>query len=211
MVNKQNILGVILSGGRSRRMGCDKAIVKLGKVTLLEHAVNQLKDAVQSVAISANQPTKIHYALKLTLLPDAEQYLWAGPLSGILAGLYHAKAHEFDYILTLAIDTPFITDIFFDQLLINITSNTSFRLAASQTGLEPTLGIWPITLIENLEYFLSYSEDKSIRSFAFKHGVEIITFDEHFDQEAFININTADELKKACDISVKVKAHKYET
>ena len=53
-MNENNILGVILAGGKSRRFGEDKSKIKLGNKTLLEHVIDKVKKEFSELLIISN-------------------------------------------------------------------------------------------------------------------------------------------------------------
>ena len=75
-----DIAGVVLAGGKSSRMGKDKAAVRLGAKTLLDLAIERLSPQVGTLAVSANSPLPVPFPVLTD--PIAGQ---AGPLAGILA------------------------------------------------------------------------------------------------------------------------------
>lgn len=90
-------IGVVLAGGRSRRMGRDKALLECGGITLLRHQVDCLAQVCAHVVVSGEYPG-------FDCVPDARRD--GGPLSGM-----HAAATRFPggALLFLAIDMPAMT------------------------------------------------------------------------------------------------------
>ncbi|MDR5696281.1 MAG: molybdenum cofactor guanylyltransferase [Armatimonadota bacterium] len=95
--------GVVLAGGKSRRMGCDKATLPLGDRSLLAHVVGRLRAVCAPVLVVASRPDAY---------PDcgvpviADRWPVGGPLAGLHAGLAAART---DYAVVVACDLPFIT------------------------------------------------------------------------------------------------------
>jgi molybdenum cofactor guanylyltransferase len=104
---------LILAGGKSSRMGQDKALLTLNGQSLLEH-MQQLAIAAgaSEVLVSRNQPGFIQDSV-------AQQ----GPLAGILAALAHCKA---PLLLVLPIDTPLLTVASLKQLLQRADGHTAY-------------------------------------------------------------------------------------
>lgn len=97
--------GLILAGGRGRRMGGrDKALLKLGGQTLLDRVAARLAPQVAGLAVSSNSDPALLPGLKV--LPDETPDL-AGPLAGVLSGLCEARRRGFDGLVSVAVDTPF--------------------------------------------------------------------------------------------------------
>ncbi len=100
---RSGISGAILAGGQSRRMGEEKALVKIGNTPLIERAVQSLKSAIPKPMIITNNPEKLAY-LNLPLHRDILPNL--GPLGGIYTALKYASEKR---VLVLACDLPSVT------------------------------------------------------------------------------------------------------
>ena len=117
MISKTNITGIILSGGKSSRMGTDKGFLKLKGKTFIEHSIEALKPLVSETIIISNN--KAHDAFNLKRYEDAIKD--TGPLAGVYTGLKHSKT---DYNLVLSCDIPLInTEVL--TLLIEAIDDTS--------------------------------------------------------------------------------------
>lgn len=99
-----NISAMILSGGKSSRMGQDKASLKWNQTSMIEHLANELKcDRISEVFISAAHEGD--YA-KTGLPVVADEHEGIGPLEGIRRGLLYAKE---EYLFVCAVDMPFVS------------------------------------------------------------------------------------------------------
>ena len=93
---------VIQAGGRSSRMGRDKALVPLNGVPLIEYVLEGVQDLVDEVLITTNHSQGLRY-LNLPLVAD--RHPGAGALHGLLTAL---EAAQHDHVLVLACDMPFV-------------------------------------------------------------------------------------------------------
>ncbi|HXG23177.1 MAG TPA: molybdenum cofactor guanylyltransferase [Chthonomonadales bacterium] len=93
--------GIVLAGGKSRRMGRDKALLPFRGKTLLEYVVAQLRKAVDEVIVVADVPNRYVLANGTHVVGDI--YPGAGPLGGIVTGLY---ATEEGYHPVIGCDMP---------------------------------------------------------------------------------------------------------
>lgn len=102
---------IILAGGKSNRMGTNKALLKIDRKTVIERIVDELKPSVTSMLIVTNSFEAYEF-LQLPLIEDS----WKdkGPLAGIHAGLT-ASATEKNLIV--ACDMPFVSAKLADILL----------------------------------------------------------------------------------------------
>ena len=156
------IFGVILAGGVGRRMGADKALMRLAGQTLLSHAIARLEPQVERLAISANgDPARLaHYGLPV--LPDETPL---GPLSGVLAALRWAAPLGATAVVTLAVDTPFAPGDLVPQLCLAAETAPEALAIASCAKDHPTCGIWPVALIEPLAAFLASGAKPRVLAF----------------------------------------------
>ncbi|NQX84574.1 MAG: molybdenum cofactor guanylyltransferase [Flavobacteriaceae bacterium] len=112
MEKQQDITGIILSGGKSSRMGTDKAFLKIGNSTFIERIAAALNPFVKDIMIVSDHKT--HDAFGIKRIKDL--YKDAGPLSGILSGLNHSKTEN---NIVLSCDIPFISGTLIRQLITN--------------------------------------------------------------------------------------------
>jgi molybdopterin-guanine dinucleotide biosynthesis protein A len=99
----KDITGIILSGGKSSRMGRNKSLLKVGDTTVIERVRDLLKSIFQDVILITNDPEEYKF-LGLTMFEDV--YKHRGPLAGIHSGLVHSST-DVNYIISC--DIPFMT------------------------------------------------------------------------------------------------------
>ena len=100
--NPLPVTGVILAGGKSRRMGENKAMMRLGDNSLIEHVIHRMRLITDELLLVTNSPTEYaHLGVSMhgDLLPGT------GALGGIYTGLTHASH---DTVLCVACDSPFL-------------------------------------------------------------------------------------------------------
>jgi len=194
---ENNILGVVLAGGKSKRFGSDKTSVKLGDKTLIEHTISKIENYFQEILIISNNENHLINKKNVFLTKDLiDGYL--GPLIGVLSAMDWVEKNNKNYkwIATFPSDTPF-----FDQKVIenlkNCTVNESKKLFFIKSGNKRhnIFGLWSIELKE----ILLKDIDKGIRKvedWANKVGSEIIEMNSDNDYN-FLNINTKEDLEKA--------------
>ena len=83
---ENNILGIILAGGKSSRFGEDKSIAKLGDKTLLDHTINKIEKEFSEILVISNNKEFNFKNNKIHVVEDCiEGQL--GPLVGILTAM----------------------------------------------------------------------------------------------------------------------------
>lgn len=100
----------ILAGGRSTRMGADKAFLRFGQLTLVEHAIATAREACGTVALVGDKERLRPYGWVIE-----DEFPGQGPLAGIHAGLMSNSAKDLN--LFLAVDTPAIPPAFLRHLV----------------------------------------------------------------------------------------------
>ncbi len=102
--------GFVLAGGSSSRMGRDKALLRYGSATLIQHVAERVATAVGSATL-VGSPAR-YARLGYPVVPD--NFLDGGPLAGIQAALAASAA---DWNLVVACDMPGVTVEFLEGLL----------------------------------------------------------------------------------------------
>ena len=187
-------LGVILAGGQATRMGGgDKGLLPLGDGTILSHVIARLEPQVAGLALNANGDPARFAHLGLPVIADSITG-FAGPLSGVLAGLDWAATQGADHIVTAAADTPFFPCDLVPQLLHAAErAGSQIALARTPDGRHPTFGLWPVALRDDLRAALENGLRKVVL-WTDKHGGATAEFP---DDAAFFNVNTPEDLTTA--------------
>ena len=194
---ENNILGIILAGGKSSRFGEDKSTAKLGNKTLLDHTVNKIENEFNEILVISNNKEFNFKNNNIHVVEDCiEGQL--GPLVGILTAMKWVKKNNKNYkwIASFPCDTPFFDMKFISELKIKI-KETSKKLIFlnSDKKRHNIFGLWSIDLIETLEEDIKNGLRK-VEIWADKIGCENININtKEFDM--FLNINTKEDLKKA--------------
>lgn len=110
MIDKNDITGNILAGGKSSRMGTDKGFLKLNGKFFVEHSIAAISPLVSRIMIVSNNPA--YDSFKVERVNDIIQD--SGPLAGIYSGLNHSKT---DYNLVLSCDIPLIKTAILEMLI----------------------------------------------------------------------------------------------
>ena len=194
---ENNILGIILAGGKSSRFGEDKSTAKLGNKTLLDHTVSKIENEFNEILVISNNKDFNFKNNKIHILGDCiEGQL--GPLVGILTAMKWVTKNKKNYkwIASFPCDTPFFDIKLISELKIKV-KETSKKLIFlnSNEKRHNIFGLWSLDLIEILEKDIKNSFRK-VELWADKVGYENININEEkFDR--FLNINTKKDLEKA--------------
>jgi len=189
----RRITTFILAGGKSARMGSDKALLELAGRTLLERCLD-LAASIESPAMIVGDPRR--FSRFGSVVEDI--YPCHGPLGGIHAALASTTS---DLNLFLAVDLPFLVPKFLQYLITRAQGTTAgVTVPRAAGGLQPLCAVYRKAFLHVAEPSLRAGKNKIDALFT---GVETLVIDEHeirnagFSEEMFRNINTPDDWKEA--------------
>lgn len=197
MSRSQRILGVVLAGGQSRRMGdSDKTLMPFNGVSLTQHALNRIAPQVDQAIINSNAEPAAFDACGVPVLSDTIKG-YAGPLAGILTAIQYADKNQFSMVASVAADTPFFPEKFVKSL--REAGAYDIVLAGSGGHRQPTFGLWSVTLMTDLEHFLTDGDERKIMRFVQQHSWSTVEFEVQTsdDPDPFFNINTPEDMEQA--------------
>lgn len=192
--------GLILAGGRSSRMGSNKALLKLGNDSILGHVVRRFSPQVATFAINAAVPFP-GFENHCHLVDAADGQL--GPLAGILTGMRHYSElkPQVSHFASAPCDSPFLPSDLVSQLAAACPGTETIVIVASLERRHPVFGLWPVSLADDLERWLVDDGNRRINAFLDRHHTVTVDFQAlrtpHGALDPFYNINTPEELAHA--------------
>ena len=197
-MSENNILAVVLAGGKSKRFGEDKNQAKLGNITLLEHVLGKVTKKFKKTLIISNQDLNIKKLNSIAIVPDCIQGN-LGPLVGVLTAMKWIKKNNegYQWIATFPCDTPFFDTSIIEQYKSKINQSESLLyFVKSNQKRHNIFGLWSVKLMDTLENDLVNNNFRKVEEWADKIGVKIININSNkFDH--FFNINTKTDLEEA--------------
>lgn len=204
------VVGVLLAGGRSRRMFMDgpgtgdKGLLDIDGRPMLAHVVERIRPQVRALVLNANGDPARFARFGLPLVADTIAG-HVGPLAGVLAGMRWAAANvpSASHVATVSTDAPFVPADLVARLARALAASASgeqIALARSDGNLHPVIGLWPVSLADDLERALQDGVRK-VLAWTDRHGTLPVDFEsvaiggELVDP--FFNANTPDELAEA--------------
>ena len=181
------ITGIILAGGKSTRMGHDKALLLYKNKPFIAHVIDALKPLVETILIVGDNPhyDKFGYNRITDIIKDA------GPLSGIVSGLQASTTH---YNLVVTCDVPLLTTEVLTLLTNAISNKDAIIQLKTQSYEMPLLAIYPKSCLPVLEKSLS-SGNRTIKIALKNCTVKNVIVDSSL--EKFVtNINTLKQFNK---------------
>ena len=200
-MSENNILGVILAGGQSRRMGRDKSLIKLNEKTLIEHTIIKVKKFLPNLIIISNENKNEIMKYGIDLVNDCLSKN-QGPLIGIMTAMKYIKDNKknFDWIATFPCDTPFFPELLMKKFIDNSKSKKSLLYFASSKGQRHNIfGLWSLKLYDKLHNDIVNKNSRKVEDWAEQNDVQRIEFSFEKD-DPFFNINTEEDLIKAKEL-----------
>ena len=205
-MSEHNILGAILAGGQSKRMGKDKLFLELNNKKLIEHTLDKVKKYLKKIIIITNQDNKFFFENNLTTVKDCiEGQL--GPLVGILTAMKWAKENlsKCSWIATFPCDTPFFPESIIKSFIEESEKKESLILCASSHGRKHNIfGLWSLDLYEKLKDDLINKKVRKVQDWTEKNKIKNLEF-KFKDYDPFFNINTEEDLEFAKKLSKEIK------
>jgi len=205
-MSEDNILGAILAGGQSKRMGKDKLFLELDNKKLIEHTIDKVKKYLKKVIIITNQDNEFFSKNNLTTVKDTiEGQL--GPLVGILTAMKWAKENlsKCSWIATFPCDTPFFPESIIESFIEESEKKESLILCASSHGRKHNIfGLWSLDLYDKLKDDLINKKVRKVQDWTEKNKIKNLEF-KFKDYDPFFNINTEEDLEFAKKLSKKIK------
>jgi molybdopterin-guanine dinucleotide biosynthesis protein A len=184
---------VVLAGGRSSRMGADKAAIDFCGTRMIDLATHRLAELTDRIVVVARQ----HHGLSPTVGQVIEdERPFGGPLPALVAGL---RATGAERNLVVACDMPFLNTAFLVHLAGLLTDEFDAVVPTTANGFEPLHAAYGDCAIEPLLAAIA-AGDRSLRAalerlrVRWVPEVEWKAFD---DGSSFLNVNTPDELAAA--------------
>lgn len=187
------VTGIILCGGRSSRMGRNKALLDFGGKSIIEHTVDLFVSIFPETILVTNTPEEYS---NLGIKTVTDIFPHKGSLGGIYTGLLHAS-HEYSFIATC--DMPFLRRGLI-EFLMTLKDGYDVVVPVLNGGHEPLHAVYSKSCLKTIENRISKG-DLRIRGFYHEVKVREVREDEmkgyNPDPSPFININTPEEYESA--------------
>lgn len=191
------LLGVVLAGGRSSRMGRDKALLAhAAGTTVLEHQLALLASCVQELAVSvrgrdyAEPLARIRQQCGITvrLLEDVTAEI--GPLGGLVTALEAAGSSGFAGILVLSCDMPLLTLGILARLVEAWEEERALVTAVQETSgrMHPLVAVWSVQALGSLQAAVSRG-DYALRRAVARDAWQAVRLPPH-EEALLVNVNT---------------------
>lgn len=196
-MNSKDITGIVLAGGRSKRMGEDKSLMELNGKTLIEYAIDVLKTLCSCVIISSNH--EVYDFTGCQVWPD--EIMNQAPIIGIYSSL---KRSETEINIILSCDMPLISTGLLKFLLLG-SNDFDITVPIHENGMiEPLCGIYKKSAIGILKKCIDEG-DFSLKDSIHQASHAFVSVDsqtEFADQNLFRNINTPADFEDISKLTI---------
>ncbi len=183
----------VLAGGRSRRMGRDKALLPMGESTLLQRVMDAAAPVSDQHLLITNSPAS--HAL-FAWPQAADLYPDKGPLGGLYTALSHTKT---DHLLLLACDLPYLNTPFLRFLCEQIDDNQAI-VPDSADGQQPLCAIYNRSVLTAVTHALQQNQ-LGMRRLLSQLSIRTISPDQWHpfdsDNRLFTNLNTPEDYRSS--------------
>jgi len=188
-VNRQDITGVVLAGGRATRWdGRDKGLIQVSGRPMISHVLDALTPQVGQVIINANRNLDEYRAFGLPVVTDASRD-FLGPLAGIASGLAAART---EWVAITPCDSPLLAADCVGRLVSACEDDARTDIAVAHDGerIQPVFALIRRGLLEDLDAYLESGGRKIDRWYG-QQRMQLVDFSDNLDN--FLNINRGED------------------
>ena len=193
MTSIAKLYGLVLSGGKSTRMGTDKGLIEYHGVPQREYLYNLLSQVCEDTFISLREEQQAELPVTMKTIIDLNEF--KGPYNGLLSA--HKKYPEVAW-LVLACDLPLMDLDALKELISQRDSTkqaTAFALKENPLP-EPLCAIWePQALQQSIEY-LESGNGSCPRKYLINHDTKLV-FPKY--ENVLLNANSEEDYKEALE------------
>jgi molybdopterin-guanine dinucleotide biosynthesis protein A len=189
------IIGAIIAGGRSSRMGGrEKAFLELASKPVILHVIEHFEPQVDQLVINANGEANRFSEFGLEVVPDVLTSLTT-PLAGLHAALAFTKNAGADVLITVPSDTPFLPFDLVARLLENAGANGA-AIAASGGQKHYIIGAWKTELLDDLESAIEGDNLFRVKDWAHRAAAQKVEWPVK-PHDPFFNVKEPEDLRIA--------------
>lgn len=193
------VTAVVLAGGRSIRMGRNKALLKLGNKTMIERVVEPLQTIFENIIIVTNMPKEYSMLKKVKFVSDCVDMEEKNSLVGLYSGLIESKT---DHVFVIACDMPFINTKL-SEYMVDLLQDEDVIIPFVDGHYQPLYAIYGKRCIPEFEKLFQRRWYKIIDAFQ-DLKIRKITKEEILELDSsmlcFENINTYEQYLQLKDI-----------
>ncbi|MDL4841930.1 molybdenum cofactor guanylyltransferase [Aquibacillus rhizosphaerae] len=193
-----NIVGIVLAGGQSRRFGTPKAFAEKDGVFFYQYSIEALKPFSSSVLIVTSPKLQDSFKIKLPfcyVITDSV-FQGHGPLAGLCSAMEEIRA---DWYFVLPTDVPFIEKWVIEQLISHINENSQAIVPTVNGRNQPLIALYSYESKKIIEHQLRHQK-RSLNQLLSKLSVKYVEIEDH---APFININRKNDYELYINKSIE--------
>lgn len=181
---------ILFAGGKSSRMGEDKALLPFGKYsTLAEYQYTKLSKIFQNVYISTKNPHKFNFLANFIIdLPSLQENY--APTIGFISAFEELSS---DKIFVLSVDSPFVSENEIKKLIQKDSDLYDATIAKTKYGIQTMCGIYHRSLLPNFKIMQEENKHK-LSNLLQNSKTQYLAFE---DENIFLNLNNPHDYKEA--------------
>lgn len=192
MIDCKKVSAIVLSGGKSSRMGTDKCDLIYNNESLINLQIDKLNEIGIEDIIAAGYRGK---NCKTKIVRDD---IMKGPLSGIYVGLNNIKN---DRALVISVDVPLVKKGTIKKVIeYSFEKDLDIAMVMHHGNREPLIGVYKKVLTKKIEAILR-SESYSVMKLADMCKYEFVDVED--DDEDFLNVNYKDDYDKLLKVKLE--------
>ncbi len=200
---RSDVSGIVLAGGRSHRLGRDKALENIGGQSLIRRVIDRISQVADDVAVVVAERAQARaLPLESRHRVVVDRYPGGGPLGGIFSGL---SAAQHQWAVAVACDLPFL-NLDLVRRMLALREGADVVVPVVRGYLEPTHAIYSKACLPFMEQRLVAGDFKIILFYdkvrvVYLPEEEVVSLDP--DYLSFFNINTPDDLERALALAAE--------
>ncbi|MDH5162874.1 molybdenum cofactor guanylyltransferase [Heyndrickxia oleronia] len=203
---------IILAGGKSSRMGENKALLTIGEMRVIDRLVDEYSTISHQIILITNQP-EVYDDLRVTIKSDVKEFRGQGPLAGIYTGLKEATTAT---SLIIACDMPFASSAMGGWLEAELVQGDYDAVIPSEDGqLHPLFGAYNRRILPVVRNCLVEKKRRVTDLLSQLHMKIVEKQDAPKDlqeiwNDSFWNMNTKEDYRLALEIDRRIRGDKHE-
>ena len=191
MKTGNKISGIILTGGKSTRLGNDKGFLEFNNKYFIEIAIGIISEICDEILISANNERYGNFGYKTI----GDEIPGAGPIGGIYGCL---KNSSYEHNIIIPVDMPFVIKEVYEYLLIRKDKYKHIVALNNNDLPEPMIAYYNKSMLKVLKELIDNKSYK-MQDIAGSVTTKFVRFDDSLDfynENLFYNVNTISDFNK---------------
>ena len=188
-MERKKITGIVLSGGKSSRMGTEKGLVKWRGKALIEYSLDALQKVCDQIIISSNKDCYSY--LDLPVVKDEIEN--CGPMGGIYSCM---KAYPSDIYVVVSCDVPNVSSALFSDLIANLDQNDVIIPVDEKGKKQPLAAVYRYESFPQIEKELLNGRYKMMKLLDLMHTKAFLISPDlpYYSNKLLSNANTPDDI-----------------